>query len=157
MFGPKSRGFAPSATFYDRAPALKAFREAKKCVISDLGGHALEDSTINEFCARLFGGRWGGCKLAHERLRDGHYYVMNTSYRGGGVHWCAVVTRGGRAYVYDSFGRKTSQILPQLARDYDCVDSDHHAEQHSGSLCGQDSIAWLIVAHTYGLDVALRV
>ena len=104
-------------------------------------------------------------EFARLRLRPKTYYVVNTGHsRGGGIHWVAVYRGAGKTvYVYDSFGRATGSILPDLkkaleARGYSIVEADRDAEQRGASeVCGHLSLAWLEVVHRYGVLAALEV
>ncbi len=82
-----------------------------------------------------------------------------------GSHWIALAfdvgstngNRAGNVWVYDSFGRKTSKIMPNLAKQYGkkLMQVDDDAEQ--GLLmedCGARTMAWLYVFDKYGADIA---
>jgi len=72
-----------------------------------------------------------------------------------GEHWVAIVKNNGKYLVYDSFGRKTSDILPNLEN---VTDTDYDAEQfkHEEN-CGQRCLAWLLVYDQFGPDVARQI
>lgn len=76
-----------------------------------------------------------------------------------GSHWIALAfdVNTGNVWVYDSFGRKTSEIMPDLIKEYGrklkMVDDD--AEQlQSEDDCGARSMAWLYVFDRYGTSLA---
>ena len=76
-----------------------------------------------------------------------------------GSHWISIGfdVNTGNVRVYDSFGRKTSEIMPNLIKEYGkklkMVDDD--AEQKlSEDDCGARCMAWLYVFDRYGSDVA---
>ena len=76
-----------------------------------------------------------------------------------GSHWIALAfnvdTR--KIWVYDSFGRKTAEIIPSLVKKYgsQLKTVDRDAEQAvQEDDCGARSMAWLYVFDRYGVDVA---
>ena len=74
-----------------------------------------------------------------------------------GSHWVALARTEGEVYMaYDSFGRKTTSILPDL--DLKTIDTDPDAEQkdHEDN-CGARCIAWLIMYDIFGPDVAATI
>jgi hypothetical protein len=59
--------------------------------------------------------------------------------------------------VFDSFGRRTTQIIPSLLKSGNgkIKDTDYDANQKiKETNCGQKSIAWLSMFNDYGEDVA---
>lgn len=77
-----------------------------------------------------------------------------------GSHWVAAAKLpGGRPtgyLMYDSFGRRTSEILPELPLA--TTDADKDPEQvTSEDNCGARCIAWLIMYDIYGHDVARSI
>lgn len=161
-FGPAFRGFETPT--YDRLEAMEHFRKYKQHVIDALGPSALYDDQILQFGFDVFGARFGGAVHADHDLKPNKYYIVNTGGRKSkGIHWVAVYIKDKVAYVYDSYGRPTHSVLPRLKDNIVgdiqyIVDSDHHAEQRGYSqLCGQLSLAWLMVLHFKGLEMALRI
>jgi hypothetical protein len=82
-------------------------------------------------------------------IRDG-YFIIHTDFIGGpGVHWMAVVNQGHSVYVYDSFGRRATSILPTFVQKmvdhgFKIYNTDlGDADQHGGTRvdCGHRSIA----------------
>jgi hypothetical protein len=137
----------------------------KAAIIEALGREALEDSTIEKFGQAEFKRRWGG---VHAEDRIGHvasnrFYIVNTSRHGGaGVHWTGLyVTRAGRSYIYDSFARPIAKLLPHEVRKmrregHDVEEAHAHANQRSSDLCGQLSLAWLLLVRDHGIRAALE-
>ena len=157
-YGPKSEGFEPAP--YDRQVALGLFRCARESIIASVGRKGMYSDQINKLGASLFGPRWGGAVSNDHPLSEGKYYVLNTATTGPGSHWVSVYLHKKIAYVYDSFGRRSKRLLPHLQGPnvHMVVDSDHHAEQRGNSeVCGQLSLAWLLVLHSTGLNTALKI
>lgn len=77
-----------------------------------------------------------------------------------GSHWVALAFDVGTKliWVYDSFGRKTGDILPQLAKQFGKKNlrmAQDDSEQHlSEDDCGGRSLAFLYVFDRHGSDVA---
>jgi hypothetical protein len=121
------------------------------------------EDEINQFGFDQFPYRFGGAVPSDKKLLEDKYYIVNTaSSRGKGSHWVAVYITKKIAYVYDSFGRSTGRVLPFLVDNNReirlVVDSDRHQEQRgASSVCGQLSLAWLMVLHYKGLEMALLI
>lgn len=139
--------------------AHKIFNHYRDKLFKLLGRKALYDDEIEEIGSQLFRNKWGGCMLQSEvKPENGKYYIINTSWKGNGVHWCGMFVSNNTVYVYDSFGRKTSKLLPHLRTKMKIVDSDYSAEQKGNSeVCGVLSLAWLIVAKECGINIALHI
>jgi hypothetical protein len=76
-----------------------------------------------------------------------------------GSHWIALAfdVDTKNVWVYDSFGRKTSKIMPNLVKQYGkkLMQVDDDAEQKlSEDDCGARAMAWLYVFDRYGAEVA---
>ncbi len=76
-----------------------------------------------------------------------------------GSHWIALAfdVNTGNIWVYDSFGRKTSKIMPDLLKEYGkkLKQVDDDAEQAiDAEDCGARSMAWLYVFDRYGSQTA---
>ena len=93
------------------------------------------------------------------------YYIINTdpSHKPG-EHWVAVYQLGSKLYIYDSFGRESSKLLPGLlkrlkAKKFKYVDSDIlDAEQPPSELsCGLRVLGIMLVIKHLGIEAALKV
>ena len=70
-----------------------------------------------------------------------------------GSHWVAIVKEKNKTYIYDSFGRKTYKILPELVQSGNGIikETENDAEQGKEMEdCGQRSLASLMVYDKYG-------
>jgi hypothetical protein len=77
-----------------------------------------------------------------------------------GSHWIAIAFQNGKTYVYDSFGRKSSRIIPTLFHSGNgrILDSDPDPEQKiKEENCGARSLAWLLFFHRYGPNMAMHI
>ena len=147
--------------------AEKLFLSHKDRLIRELGRGPLSDAEIGAVGQRELGPLWRGTYAQHRvPLRPGSY-VMNTAktYSSPGVHWVGLVIRGdAKAYVFDSFGRNPRHLVHARGKSVSAaggllVGSDpSDKEQREGtSICGQLSLAWLMVVRDLGLSAALIV
>ncbi|MCP4343532.1 MAG: hypothetical protein GY799_32815 [Desulfobulbaceae bacterium] len=91
------------------------------------------------------------------------YSIINTdNSKKPGSHWVGVAfdPRDSSYLVYDSYGRKTSKLIPDLKRQHGgrIVESKNDAEQRlKENNCGQRCIAWLKCVDRFGYDLAKLV
>jgi len=78
-----------------------------------------------------------------------------------GSHWIALAYHNNKVYVYDSFGRQSTKIIPSLWTSGNVstiVDAQHDAEQDmSEQDCGQRSLAWLMFFDKWGASNAILI
>ena len=73
-----------------------------------------------------------------------------------GSHWIAMVKHNNDLLVYDSFGRKTTDILPNFNKEV--IDTDYDAEQQiNEDNCGARCVAFLNVYDKLGFEYALLI
>lgn len=137
----------------------------KAAVVEVLGREALEDNVIDQFGREQFKRRWGGVHAEDDRpnLTPNRYHIVNTGrHNSPGVHWTALfVSRGGRAYIYDSFARPIPSLLPhevRKIRDTGAAveEANEQADQRGSDLCGQISLAWLLLVRDHGIRSGLE-
>ena len=144
----------------------KKFNKYKKTIIEQIGNKALFDDQINSICSKLFGSKWAGAyavdKIPIKKYNEIHYFIVNTDKSNeAGEHWVAVVLHKSNAYLYDSFGRKSINILKPLAnllskKSIHITDSDYTKEQHGDTqICGQLCISFLLCYDQFGRDALL--
>ncbi len=92
------------------------------------------------------------------KLRKNQMCVFNLdSSKEPCSHWIGLFFDGRHNCVYDSFGRKTSKILPNV-RFNNLVESNNDKEQKkSQENCGALSLAWLCVSNKHGINLALLI
>lgn len=68
-----------------------------------------------------------------------------------GSHWIAIYKDHNKLYVYDSFGRHTKKIAPELYKKYrNIIDCEYDAEQHSKQKdCGLRSLCALVLFDSF--------
>ena len=119
----------------------------------------LDKAGNNMFCRR-FKGVFASDKIP--RLNDLKKYAILNLDRSNeqGSHWIAIAFENGKTYVYDSFGRKSSRIIPTLFHSGNgrIMDADYDSEQKiKENNCGARSLAWLLFFDRYGANMAMRI
>jgi len=118
---------------------------------------------LNNFGKRIFGRRFAGV-FASDRIpklnsiKDMAIVNLDTSNEPGS-HWIGMYKKpdSHNIYVYDSFNRKVSHILPTFTRytpyHIEAIKSDKYVKQGNfESNCGQRCLTWLILVDKYGIE-----
>ena len=141
-----------------------SLRPYKQRLLRELGREALFDDQIDVVGRREFGRRWGGVHPSDgvPPWKSNRYYVINSGFRGGpGAHWVALyASPAGRVYVYDSFARTSTKIVPATVRrlgpKHFIEDANGVADQRGASeICGALSLAWLMLVRDVGIRRSL--
>ena len=77
-----------------------------------------------------------------------------------GSHWVAIAKRKDKTYLYDSFGRKDTDIIAslKLSRNGKIMNTDNDAEQKITQLdCGARSLAFLVFFDNWGYKSAMLI
>jgi hypothetical protein len=77
-----------------------------------------------------------------------------------GSHWIAVAYGGDKTYIYDSFGRKATVIIPSIINSGNgrIVNTDKDAEQKDEETnCGARALTFLVFFHKYGAKNAMFI
>lgn len=91
------------------------------------------------------------------------YAIVNLDKSGlPGTHWVALAynDNDGSVMVYDSYGRKTSKILPYIMNMYGgrIVQTDNDPEQRlKENNCGQRALTWLKLYDLKGPELAIQI
>jgi hypothetical protein len=151
----------------DEAKVLREFHTYKKQIINILGKDALVGNKIQDTGNKLFGSKFRGVFAQNEKSLDiskTGYYIINTDILGKpGTHWVALYITPKTVYIFDSFGRKSHNLLPHLVskahkQNKKIIDTDHDRDQSDTSnICGQLCLAWLMVVKSMGIRGALLV
>jgi len=129
-------------------------------IVHGMIGHNLTDtSQLKSIGKSLFGAKFTGV-FARDKIPSHFTYVICNLDKTGrkGSHWLAIakVSETPEYLVYDSFGRRTSDILPELLLP--TIDTDNDAEQADNEKdCGQRCLAWLSVFHLFGPQAAMTI
>ena len=95
--------------------------------------------------------------------KNGFSIINTDNSNGNGIHWVAIYQNNNKIYVYDSFGRYTTNILKEFHKKmtnkgYQVIDSKRDAEQSDYQAdCGLRCIAWLYIVKKYGINKALLI
>jgi hypothetical protein len=112
---------------------------------------------------KLFGEKFVGVYPSDRipRLKNNEYVILNLDKEGeAGSHWVAVVKHNNKSYLYDSFGRRGSKIIPSLgqSRNGMVVNTELDAEQKETEYdCGARCISSLLVMDLFGLKYYLKL
>ena len=140
--------------------AERIFRELVAIMESAVGGGITTGRQLNELGAALFGKLWRGV-YASDQIgrpgRDGAYIINLDSSDEPGSHWVGLYIFKGfndsrRSLLFDSFGRPTAEILPGLV-GYGATDPDKN-QRIKQTDCGARSMAFLVLADTWGYNLA---
>jgi hypothetical protein len=127
-----------------------------------LGEGATTNIDLDKIGKKMFKGKFKGVysldDLPHP-LKAGYYIVNNTLASEGGEHWLGLVKKGGKHYVYDSFGRRTYKVAPRLVKDLKKVvetelDPEQKIEEKN---CGQRCLSWLHIVDEFGVIKSLSI
>jgi hypothetical protein len=110
---------------------------------------------------KLLGNRFVGVYAADEvpKMKNGDMAIANLDKRNmPGSHWISIAKQDGKLHVYDSFGRKSAKIIPDIMGKGAVLDADYDAEQDvKEDNCGQRSLAWLFVFQQFGKKLAMLI
>lgn len=129
----------------------------------NLGSGETRTEQLNQIASSYLGKKYHGTYASDQipnLSNSTPYSIVNLdSSDEPGSHWISLAFNDGTVYVYDSFGRSYTEIIPEINQKYNfVVDSDLDAEQHvMEENCGQRCIAWLMVFDRFGKDVALTI
>ena len=131
-----------------------------KALVKKLGNKALSDSDIKKEASTLKLPKFSGIYLQNSVLPEGNCsYIINQDVVGGpGLHWLSVVQQNKTCYVYDSFGRRASNVLPRFyhtmkARGYTIKNTDKDIDQANKNVdCGHRALSALMIYKKHGLD-----
>ena len=141
------------------------FLKFKQYFIKRLGRKATTDVQLSKEGEIHFGKRFLGVFMQNEiNLIASGMLIANVDNTGQpGSHWVSCVICPKTIYVYDSFGRPSTQLLKTLSRNpmkrnIKIVDSDYSPEQFGKSeICGPLCLAWLACVKKHGVRSALRI
>ena len=143
---------------------MKLFKAYKKAMIAEFGKGPMSDTQLSAKGKELFGRKFRGV-YSQDTLPIGKrgMYIVNVDTRGEvGSHWVGVVETGDAIYVYDSFARHLSDLMPileaKLNRKKIHVHEklDHATQWGQTEICGQLATAYLCVVHELGIEAAMN-
>ena len=148
--------------------AERLFNTITKIIEAALGKGITNGAQLDTLGKMLFGKDWQGVyaadtiKAALQKANSNGAYIVNTdNSTGGGLHWVGIYVFSNAKLVFDSFGRKTKDILASLTIPGGLgavgglVETDHDKNQlEKQQDCGSRSMAFLCVAHFWGYNIA---
>ena len=146
--------------------AQKLYDQILNLLRAKYGTQEQWSSDIDTIMRSLFGNK--ACKTVpfdlYEPNKNNSYCVINTdSSKQKGAHWVSIYKKNNNLYVYDSFGRKTSNILKKFYKKmkvlgYKIIESKNDPEQKTSQKdCGLRCISFLLVVKFKGIDEALTI
>jgi hypothetical protein len=136
-------------------------RILKEVVEPAIGNKTTYTDELNKAGRNLLGNIFTGAFPLDEldRTRD-HLCILNVDKSNEpGSHWLGCVVKKGKTYIYDSFGRTSMALIPDILKGgKKVIDTDHDAEQiPRENNCGARSLAWLVCVKYLGVDSALLI
>ena len=132
--------------------------------------HDTTDEQLNTVGKKYFGSQWGGVypvdtKVHFDKDKKHKYYIFNTDRADqAGTHWIAIYIdqQTRHAYVFDTFDRETSKLVPALYLDM----KESHFRVRKGAKelhqedcqmdCGQRSLGYLLLVKEHGIDNVMK-
>ena len=136
-------------------------------LVDQLGEIALSDKQLNNICSKLFKSKFIGVFMQDSKIpaKDGYMIVNNDLLGNSGIHWLSCVKKKKDIYIYDSFGRHNSKILPIMSstlkrqgytiHNTDLSDQDQYGMDTVD--CGHRCISSLKICNKYGLKAFMSL
>ena len=149
----------------DEKTAHKKYNTILRSVKKLVGGKTTYLQQLDNAGKDIFGAKFHGVypsdkipKLSNRKP----YAILNLDKSNqAGSHWIAVAKSGNNIIVYDSFGRKHTNIIPALGRGFvggKIIDTDRDVEQDiMATDCGARSLGFLVFFDKYGAKNALLI
>jgi|GEM_PF-3541371 len=141
------------------------FFEVKNDLVKIVGDGPMYDQQITKICKDLFGKDYLGT-FSQDQIpveKKGFCIINVDTSKQDGTHWVALVFKGSKCYVYDTFGRNVKKLLPILRKKLENhkiieIATDPHPEQYGNTnVCGQLCIAFLFCVRKYGIDHVVKI
>jgi hypothetical protein len=140
-------------------------KEILPLVESIIGNSTTTNFELNKIGKVLFGKQYLGTFAADRFPKKNlsispQFCILNLDKTGQpGSHWVGCVILKSSILIYDSFGRKSSEILPDTFNKGQIIqDTEYDPEQSIEQLnCGARCIAALVIFDTYGKKVFLSL
>ena len=146
----------------DEKETLKYYNQYLTEIQRDISNGTTYSNVLEKYCRKLFKGKFKGVYPSDKvpklnKLKK--YCILNLDKSGlPGSHWIALAYVNDNKYIlYDSFGRKYSEIIPHLTKQtkVKIEDTDYDKEQKVKELnCGARCIAFLKVFDEHGYNKA---
>ena len=137
--------------------AEKLYDDYLRQIEDKYGNKETDTLQLNKMGKGLFGNKYIGTFPSDKIpiMKGGEYAIVNLDDSSKmGSHWVGLVKdHNNLSYVYDSFGRKTTKIIPALIQSGNGIIkmTENDAEQDKlEENCGQRCISALMVYNKYG-------
>ncbi len=135
--------------------AENAYKRYLSKIEAKYGKKETDSDKLNLIGKRLFSNKFVGVfsKDKIPRMKSGQYAIINLDDSGQpGSHWVSLVKSRKKYVIYDSFGRNTTNILPNFQKGYGKImNTENDVEQsRAEENCGQRSLASLCVYDNFG-------
>lgn len=144
--------------------AEKYYLKELKIIESQIGSGLTYDSELEKLAKKLFGSKFKGVYAADEineikKAKEGYFIFNLDKSDEPGSHWIGVVKTPKSLLIYDSFGRKSKMIIPNLHTiGHTITETEDDAEQLiNEDNCGARTIAFLKVYDDYGPEIASMI
>lgn len=146
------------------AEVEKHFYEYTNQLVRKLGKHPLDNLELDKMGHSLFGNKYNGTYSQNTVPYKNGFSITNVDIQSEpGSHWVALYQTHKTLYVFDSYGRATSKLLPILTRKakrlgLKLVMSDPDRNQSDSSvICGHLAVAFLMCVKNFGIKNALKI
>lgn len=139
------------------------YNSALRYIEDVMGNGVTSDGQLDSAGKIMFGRKWSGVYSADERPIfdiDKKYAIMNLDPRFlPGSHWIGLIKTGNDLLVYDSFGRKSSKIIPSIFRGgQNIIDTEYDSEQNvKEDNCGQRTLIAIFIFDQFGREMFLQL
>ena len=129
-------------------------------VIPAIGSKTTFQNDLQLYGKRMLGEKFHGVfasDLIPKLTKRRPYAILNLDKSNEpGSHWIAVSKNGNGVIVYDSFGRKSAKIIPDLMTgNGEVLDTEYDAEQDQRETnCGARSMAFLMLQDGWGTELS---
>lgn len=146
--------------------AENIYNQELKKIYNQLGTGLTYGSELAKLATKLFGSKFKGVYSSDEidnlKAEKSGYFIYNLDARDEpGSHWIGIVKKNNSILVYDSFGRSTKVIAPNIYSignkntKIKIADTEYDAEQKiTEEDCGSRVISFLKVYDEHGSEVA---
>ncbi len=140
--------------------AEDAYSDYLKDIIDAMGSKETDSAQLKAAGKTLFGSSFRGVFASDTipNLKNNDKAIVNVDKSGqAGSHWIGLYKSSQGVLVYDSFGRKSTSIIPSVMSGGNGAvnDTEYDAEQaDSQENCGQRVLAFLACCHVLGANTA---
>jgi hypothetical protein len=150
---------------------MKIFNKNKKIMLFQMGHKTTTNYQLDEMGKKLFNKLYIGTfpqdKIPFNKIlktKTPKYLIINTDVAGKqGTHWIALYFTPKIAYIFDSYGRTTKELLPVLTKQLQkknikIKDSDYDLDQSELSkICGPLCLSFLLTVKQIGIRNSLKI